>query len=88
MREMDDTGFAVQRKRPNDDVLPSSTKGHSAEESMDSFAVQRKRPKIEKRFKITPKEIRLLRYWSKSEKISQSRFIEQAIEEFLKSIKL
>lgn len=46
-----------------------------------------KKYKTEKRFKITPKEIRLLRYWSKEEKISQSRFVELAIEEFLNSIK-
>ena len=86
---MEETLLLTCKKPANtNDVLPSSTDGHSAEESMDGFAIQRKKYKIEKRFKITPKEIRLLRYWSKEEKISQSRFVELAIEEFLASIKL
>lgn len=41
--------------------------------------------KLEKRFKITPKEIRLLKYWAKREKISQSKLLEIAIKEFLLS---
>lgn len=42
--------------------------------------------KQEKRFKLPPKEIRLVKYYAKREKVSQSKLIEEAIKEFLTSL--
>lgn len=42
--------------------------------------------KQEKRFKLPPKEIRLIRIYAKREKVSESKLLEQAIKEFLTSL--
>ena len=41
--------------------------------------------KVEKRFKLPRKEISLLKYWAKREKMSQSALLELSITEFLKN---
>lgn len=39
--------------------------------------------RLEKRFKLPPKEIRLVKFYAQKEKIPQSFLVEQAIKEFL-----
>jgi len=44
--------------------------------------------RLEKRFKLPPKEIRLVKFYANKEKIPQSFLVEQAIKEFLATLPL